>query len=262
MKKLIPVLSLAMLGSCANTTIINASDVPAENTIITVQSFTGKTSVAAKAVTKTTLDNATVHHPTTKKTAHSIASKIHGRHGVASWYGAEFHGKKTATGELFDMYAMTAAHNSLPIPSYAQITNVANHRTVIVRVNDRGPFYDHRILDLSYSAAKQLGMDMSGTSEVAIQTIEPEQALIQLQKQNQPIYLQVGSFNNKKRAQALQQSINKQHLLDAKIASSSHKGATLYKVQLPINQTDNTSELSHKLAKLGITETQFVTETN
>jgi rare lipoprotein A len=262
MKKLIPVLSLAMLGSCANTTIVNTSNVPNENTMNTAQAFGAKNSVTAQLVAKTTFESVTTHHEKIQKTSHSISSKIHGRHGVASWYGAEFHGKKTATGELFDMYAMTAAHNSLPIPSYAQITNIANHRTVIVRVNDRGPFYDHRILDLSYSAAKQLGMDMSGTSEVAIQTIAPEQALIQLQKQNQPIYLQVGSFNNKKRAQALQQSINKQHLFDAKIASSSHKGATLYKVQLPINETSNASELSHKLAKLGITQTQFVTETN
>jgi rare lipoprotein A len=257
MKKLIPILSLAVLGSCANTTIVNTAVAPTENEMATMQPPSEKASVTAKAVTKTILDN-----PITKKTSHSISSKIHGRHGVASWYGAEFHGKKTATGELFDMYAMTAAHNSLPIPSYAQITNVANHRTVIVRVNDRGPFYDHRILDLSYSAAKQLGMDMSGTSEVAIQTIDPEQALIQLQKQNQPVYLQVGSFNNKKLAQALQQNMNKHHLPDAKIASSSHKGATLYKVQLPINETHNASELSNKLAKLGITETQFVTETN
>ena len=139
---------------------------------------------------------------------------------------------------------------------------MTNHRTVIVRVNDRGPFYDNRILDLSYSAAKQLGMDMVGTSEVAIQTIEPEQALLQLQKQNQPVYLQIGSFNNKKLAQDLKKNISRHQLPDAKIASSSHKGATLYKVQLPIDASHNASELSNKLAKIGITETQFVTETN
>jgi rare lipoprotein A len=257
MKKLIPVLSLAMLGSCANTTMVNTPVASSVNEIVATQRSSEKPSVTAKEVAKKTNEISAI-----KKVSHSISTKIHGRHGVASWYGEGFHGKKTATGELFDMYAMTAAHNSLPIPSYAQITNVSNHRTVIVRVNDRGPFYDHRILDLSYSAAKQLGMDVSGTSEVAIQTIEPEQALLQLQKQNQPVYLQVGSFKNRKLAQALQQNISKHQLPDAKIASSSHKGATLYKVQLPIDASHNASELSHKLAKLGITETQFVTETN
>ncbi len=261
MKKLIPVLSLAMLGSCANTTIVTTSVASSVNEIFTTQQSSEKPLVTVNAVTRNANDTPIIKN-TLKKVSHSISTKIRGRHGVASWYGEGFHGKKTATGELFDMYAMTAAHNSLPIPSYAQITNVSNHRTVIVRVNDRGPFYDHRVLDLSYSAAKQLGMDVSGTSEVAIQTIEPEQALLQLQKQNQPVYLQVGSFNNKKLAQALQQNMSKHQLPDAKIASSSHKGATLYKVQLPIDATHNVSELSHKLAKLGITETQFVTETN
>ncbi len=157
---------------------------------------------------------------------------------------------------------MTAAHNSLPIPSYAEITNVENKRTVIVRINDRGPFFNNRVLDLSYSAAKQLGMDESGTSEVQIKTIPPEQALRQLQKQNQPIYLQVGSFSNKKLAQQLQKSISKQDFPDAKIAASSHKGATLYKVQLPVDASHNASDFNEKLAKLGITDTQFVTETN
>ncbi len=133
---------------------------------------------------------------------------------------------------------------------------------MIVRINDRGPFYDHRILDLSYSAAKQLGMDEAGTSKVAIKSIPAEQALKQLQKQNQPVYLQVGSFNDKQMAQALQKNIHKQHLTDVKIASSSHKGSTLYKVQLPIKSSHHASELNNKLAKLGITDTQFVTETN
>ncbi|HCT99441.1 MAG TPA: septal ring lytic transglycosylase RlpA family lipoprotein [Methylococcaceae bacterium] len=260
MKKLISLLSLAALASCTNATSVNVSTSTIDNAVFP----TPHTSEASPLISthssqsQIALETAVV----TKKNTHALTTKLRGRHGVASWYGAEFHGKKTATGELFDMYAMTAAHNTLPIPSYAQITNIANHRTVIVRVNDRGPFYDHRILDLSYSAAKQLGMASTGTSEVMIQTIEPEQALLQLQKQNQPVYLQVGSFNDKKRAQALQKSISKHELPDVKIAASSHKGATLYKVQLPIDASHNASELSNKLAKLGITETQFVTETH
>ena len=84
-----------------------------------------------------------------------IASYI--KQGVASWYGPGFHGKKTATGEIFDMYAMTAAHKTLPIPSYAQVTNLENNRSIIVRINDRGPFVRNREMDLSYAAAKHSG---------------------------------------------------------------------------------------------------------
>ncbi|MEI7840926.1 MAG: septal ring lytic transglycosylase RlpA family protein [Methylococcaceae bacterium] len=258
MKKLIPILSLAVLSSCTNTTPLEASLSVLKSHIFPLETK-ANLALTAKHNTPKKLAATTLIQPYTRKISGKLTG---GKHGVASWYGADFHGRKTANGELFDMYAMTAAHNSLPIPSYAEITNVENKRTVIVRINDRGPFFDHRVLDLSYSAAKQLGMDESGTSEVQIKTIAPEKALQQLQKQNQPIYLQVGSFNNKKLAQQLQKSISQQNFPDAKIAASSHKGATLYKVQLPVNSSHNASDLNNKLAKLGITDTQFVTETN
>jgi rare lipoprotein A len=257
MKKLIPILSLAVLSSCTNTT--KASLASLAQDIIPLEAETIISTTATKH--KNTKKIAAITIPTQ---AHKIATKLTSgkNQGVASWYGDYFHGKKTATGELFDMNAMTAAHNSLPLDSYAEITNVENHRTVIVRINDRGPFFDHRILDLSYSAAKQLGMDEAGTSNVAIKAIAPSQALKQLQKQNQPVYLQVGSFSDKKLAQALQKSLTKQHLFEPKIAASSNKNATLYKVQLPIKSSHHANELNDKLAKLGITDTQFVTETN
>ncbi len=200
---------------------------------------------------------------TTKKT-HSHANNVahDSKKGVASWYGNQFHGKKTATGEFFDMYAMTAAHKNLPLDSYAQVTNLENHRTVIVRINDRGPFFGERVLDLSYSAAKQLGMNESGTSKVEIKTIAPQQALKQMQQQHQPIYLQVGSFNNKKLAEDLLKNLKQQHLPEPKMTASSHKNATLYKVEVPIQSSKNASELHEKLVKLGIKDTLFVAETN
>jgi rare lipoprotein A len=92
--------------------------------------------------------------------------------GVASWYGMKFHGLATANGELFDVFAFTAAHRSLPIPCYARITHLANGSSVIVRINDRGPFVEGRILDLSWAAAAKLGMVESGLAEVAIEVIE------------------------------------------------------------------------------------------
>jgi rare lipoprotein A len=93
--------------------------------------------------------------------------------GLASWYGKRFHGQKTASGEPYDMYAMTAAHPTLPIPSYARVTNLRNGKQVVVRINDRGPFHSGRIIDLSYAAANRLGLIGSGSGEVEIDAIVP-----------------------------------------------------------------------------------------
>lgn len=91
--------------------------------------------------------------------------------GIASWYGRKFHGQRTSSGELYDMYAMTAAHPTLPIPSYAKVTNVKNGRSVVVRVNDRGPFHSSRIMDLSYTAALKLGYVGQGSAEVEVERL-------------------------------------------------------------------------------------------
>jgi rare lipoprotein A len=93
--------------------------------------------------------------------------------GVASWYGKRYHGQKTSSGEIYDMYAMTAAHPTLPIPSYVRVTNVANGRSVVVRVNDRGPFHSARIIDLSYVAAYKLGFIQAGQAQVEVEAIVP-----------------------------------------------------------------------------------------
>lgn len=93
--------------------------------------------------------------------------------GIASWYGKKFHGQRTSSGEKYDMYAMTAAHPTLPIPSYARVTSVANGKSVVVRVNDRGPFLHERVMDLSYTAAHKLGIVGNGSSEVEIESLMP-----------------------------------------------------------------------------------------
>ena len=92
--------------------------------------------------------------------------------GAASWYGRQFHGRKTASGETFDMNAMTAAHRSLPLNCYIRVTNKNNGKSVVVKVNDRGPFHGNRVLDLSYGAAKQLGITNAGTAKVSIERID------------------------------------------------------------------------------------------
>ena len=188
------------------------------------------------------------------------------KQGIASWYGPGFHGKKTANGEIFDMYALTAAHNTLPIPSYAQVTNLENQRSVIVRINDRGPFVGNRLLDLSYAAAKKLDLQEDGVGKVEIKAISSSQALPKLQKSAENnesnVYLQVGSFGSEQKALKLKNKISSHHLPQPKIRASKYKTATLYKVQMgPINSSDGADKLYEQLAEIGITDTQIVTET-
>ncbi|NEX20481.1 septal ring lytic transglycosylase RlpA family protein [Thiorhodococcus mannitoliphagus] len=100
-------------------------------------------------------------------------SSGHVERGLASWYGEPFHGRKTSSGEIYDMHAMTAAHKTLPLPTFARVTNLENGRSVVVRVNDRGPFHGPRIIDLSYTAAVKLGVYKTGTAKVEVRAIDP-----------------------------------------------------------------------------------------
>jgi rare lipoprotein A len=106
--------------------------------------------------------------------------------GLASWYGTKFHGNKTSNGEVYDMYAMTAAHKTLAIPAYVRVVNLENGLSCVVRVNDRGPFHDGRIIDLSYAAAKKLGFHHKGTAKVRIEVLEPP-------AESQPVYAAASS---------------------------------------------------------------------
>ncbi len=108
------------------------------------------------------------------------SSYLYDERGVASWYGNDFHGRPTSSGEAYDMNLMTAAHRTLPLPTYVEVTNLANGRTAIVRVNDRGPFHDpdSRIIDVSYAAAVKLGMVGSGTTPVRVRALEPWQTRV------------------------------------------------------------------------------------
>jgi len=94
--------------------------------------------------------------------------------GIASWYGFKFNGERTSNGELYDMFAMTGAHKTLPIPSYVRVTNLDNRRSVLVRINDRGPFHQGRIIDLSYAAAQRLGITQVGTGNVEVEIVVPD----------------------------------------------------------------------------------------
>jgi len=147
------------------------------------------------------------------------------KRGIASWYGRKFHGNPTSNGERYDMYAMTAAHTTLPIPSYVRVTRVSSGQSVIVRVNDRGPFLHSRVIDLSYAAAHRLGMVQAGSAEVVVERIMPEQIsagtwrndgtavasspaprpaiLSSTASHNGPMYVQIGAFRDQANAQSL-----------------------------------------------------------
>lgn len=174
--------------------------------------------------------------------------------GIASWYGADFHGEKTSNGEIYDMHGMTAAHKRLPIPSYVKVTNLKNKRSVILRINDRGPFHADRVIDLSYAAAQKLDIHQVGTEQVKIEAIKTPR--------KESVYLQLGVFSNPVYAQLLQKKVA-QHKMPApmikEITLSSGKAG--YRVQLgPVFSKDKVEEFNQKLEKMGISETWYVTE--
>ena len=117
--------------------------------------------------------------------------------GMASWYGRKFHGRLTSSGEPYDMFQLTAAHRSLPIPAYVRVTNLDNGRSSVVRVNDRGPFHSDRIIDLSYAAAVKLGFADHGTARVRVEVIEETPRFV----------LQAGAFRDLSAAEVLKENL-------------------------------------------------------
>jgi len=126
--------------------------------------------------------------------------------GIASWYGAKFHGHLTSNGEIYDMYGLSAAHKSLPIPSFAKVTNLSNGKHTIVRINDRGPFHPHRLIDLSYGAAFKLGVLDNGTANVRIDSIRFERQGMPIKSVEQGCSIQLIALQSEQAARlALQQ---------------------------------------------------------
>jgi rare lipoprotein A len=139
-----------------------------------------------------------------KDYAPMASAKPYRERGTASWYGKKFHGQKTSSGEIYDMYAMSGAHRTLPIPSYARVTNVANGKSVVVRINDRGPFHSERIVDLSYAAAYKLGYIQAGSATVEVESILPGDS------GQASVYLQVGAFSSKENAEDYRSQVSRQ----------------------------------------------------
>jgi rare lipoprotein A len=188
--------------------------------------------------------------------------------GIASWYGTKFHGRRTSSGEPYDLYQMTAAHKTLPLPTYARVTNLRNGRSVIVKINDRGPFHPNRIIDLSYVAAAKLGILAEGTGLVEVKAINPsapaKPPMMTATSRPAPektasLFLQVGAFRNRDNAMRLSTKLQKAKLGDIHIMEADKTGEPIYRVQIgPVSSVDEADRLSTALESRGYTGTRVV----
>ncbi len=170
--------------------------------------------------------------------------------GIASWYGRKFHGRRTANGEHFDMYGLTAAHRTLPLPSRVRVTNLETGKSVVVRVNDRGPFADDRILDVSYAAARELGMIDTGTALIEMQTLETPPAGSRLQPFR--LYAQVGAFGEQANARRLAQQLRRAGFDDVAVRATERDGLRLQRVLVgPVDEAPALDALVARLQDAG-----------
>nr|WP_306673941.1 septal ring lytic transglycosylase RlpA family protein [Tahibacter caeni] len=209
--------------------------------------------------------------------------------GISSWYGNKFHGYMTSSFEPYDMYKFTAAHKSLPLPSWARVTNLENGKSVVVRINDRGPFHDNRLIDLSYAAAVKIGVWPKGTGLVEVRALmpgeaEPEQRTATIAKtppRPQPkttpvspratapatavadanataqprIYLQIGAFGEQANADRAAQRVAAARLGDVRVVEASVNGRSVRRVRLgPLRDVDEADRLTQALRRLGLGE--------
>lgn len=210
--------------------------------------------------------------------------------GVASWYGKDFHGRSTANGETYDMYALTAAHKTLPIPTWVEVTNLANGRRVIVKVNDRGPFVDGRIIDLSYAAANELGMIKAGTARVEVRALgvpvggeaedeprlaqrpaEPARSRIALipeavaaepgpgDRPMQQVFAQVGAFADRDNADRMVNRLRAGGQRNVFVLSATVGRSELHRVRIgPLANVAAFDEVRRDLAALGVRDSLLV----
>ena len=180
------------------------------------------------------------------------SSKGFRQKGNASWYGTKFHGQRASSGETYNMYAMTAAHKTLPLPTYVEVTNLDNGRKAVVKVNDRGPFHDGRIIDLSYAAATKLGVVATGTAPVEIRVVnsaaskERSEPVAGIDEQyideNGKLYVQIAAFSTEENALKLIKDLREKRFHSVRIHVDNNNGKLLYRVRIGPMPTDNVAE--------------------
>lgn len=193
------------------------------------------------------------------------------REGVASWYGRKFHGRRTSSGETYDMYTMSAAHRTLPLPTYVRVTNLDNGRSAVVRVNDRGPFVGDRLIDLSYAAATRLGFVGRGTTRVRVRALEPGEPTAGSgtvaggagpAEAAGGTFLQVGAFRHRDNASGLRARLERADIGPVSVQRArGDDGAAVFRVRVgPIAEASGREALLGRLHSLGIREVRFITE--
>ena len=189
--------------------------------------------------------------------------------GIASWYGTKFHGRRTSNGDTYDMYAMTAAHRSLPLPTYVQVTNLQNGRRAVVRVNDRGPFHANRIIDLSYAAATKLGIVKDGTGLVEVRALDPYAPAPGrgriVKTSSSPsglgLYLQLGAFVSRANAERLKSRVDGVVDGAVRISEALSGGRPIYRVRVgPLAGVERADRLAQMLAQIGLDDLRVVLE--
>ncbi len=205
------------------------------------------------------------------RTYHTLNSaEGYSEKGIASWYGRHFHGRLTSSREPYDMYAMTAAHRSLPLPTYVRVTHLGNGRSVVVRVNDRGPFHDNRIIDLSYAAASKLGMLKQGTAPVEVVVLNPARPTPPATPSSaQPptdgttptMYLQVGAFGDPNNARRLRDRLSGALGMNVVIQPFSKDAQTLQRVRIgPLQSVGQADRVMLQLRELGLDKAHMAFE--
>ena len=191
--------------------------------------------------------------------------------GIASWYGMKFHGRRTSSGEIYDMHGMTAAHKTLPIPIYVHVKNLDNGRSTVVRVNDRGPFIDGRIIDLSYAAAKKLGVRGPGTANVEISVVHEGQTqpssvvraipLTDQPEKDVPLFIQMGSFASHANASTLVRNLHAANETSASISALQTDDGLFYRVRVgPLYDIDEANSIVDRLMRKGFQTARIVVQ--
>lgn len=183
--------------------------------------------------------------------------------GVASWYGRKFHGRRTSSGETYDMHAMTAAHKTLPLPTWVRVTHLSNGRSIVVRVNDRGPFVDNRLIDLSYAAARELGMVEAGTGLVEVEALDFDAPVMAGDDvaASEPLYMQVGAFAERANAERRLGQLETAGLTGVFVMRAATDRGAVYRVRIgPIGSVEAFDSITAQLADAGIREVRLVNE--
>nr|WP_199045147.1 septal ring lytic transglycosylase RlpA family protein [Dyella sp. ASV24] len=192
--------------------------------------------------------------------------------GIASFYGNKFHGYKTSSLEDYDMYQFSAAHKTLPIPSYARVTNLENGKSVIVRINDRGPFHENRVIDLSYAAAVRIGVWPKGTGLVEVRAIDPSQPLSAQTLPPPPpppkpaspgpgIYLQVGAFSDATNAERVAQQLRAANFAPVQVVNAQINGRNIQRVRVgPLAGVDQADDVTSRIENMGLPRPQVAVD--